>query len=105
MKTIILALMLIPSISLAQGYEIIEPLPRLPSLNQPSQPVYIAPSYVAPSNRQDFNKLLQAETRNKNIESMQRREQVIDQRLGIYGNNPDARNLMRTMIESELNAR
>lgn len=106
MKTLI-ALLLIPSIALAEGgFEIrpwapgelgIAPAPQVQA------PVYGVP-VVPPANQPSYNSLLQAETRARNMETIQRRDQVIDNRLGIYANSPGARSLMGTIVEVERNS-
>lgn len=99
----IFLLVLFPAVCFAEGYEI---RPWAPGeLGIAPAPKVQAPMYgIPPANQPAFNGLLNSETRNNNADTILKREQIIDQRLGANADNPVARGLMGTIIQSELNA-
>jgi hypothetical protein len=96
MKKLLFAL-LIPTFAHAQDFG----LPKI-GLEPLNQPVVIG---VAPANQPSYNDLLQAQARRENMDTLAQQEKVITDRLGIYADNPAARGLMGSILESEMNAR
>lgn len=95
MKKLLLAL-LIPAFAHAQ----IRDLPQIGI--QPLNPIVVG---IPPANQPSYNDLLQAQARRENMDTLAQQEKVITDRLGIYADNPAARGLMGSILESEMNAR
>lgn len=77
---------------------------RYPQLNV--RPQIYAPAPIAPPpSRYVVDNYLNAEANRANAEASYLRERTIDERSGIYRDNPAMRSLMGSAIESERNAR
>jgi hypothetical protein len=97
MKKLILAILLTPSIALAQQYEGYKGYQGYQGIQAPS--VIVAPRSPALDN------LWAEQAQNTGMDTRLKREQVINERLGSNADNYVARSIVGSIVDSEVRAR